>query len=470
MENYVKNIREFMQRSDYEELTGVAINGEVRFKDLPYQARKGQPLPPMMADKVLTGASGSACDSTLYIHIPFCNLRCTYCDFYRHHYEAQLTADYVQALLAELDTLHDKGVFNSRNIKAVFFGGGTPSVLSPAEINSILNKLHNVAKLAEGCEITFESSLYDMDEEKLAACINGGVNRFSFGVQSFDSTMRKAIGRTYSCEEAMQRLRRIVELSGDKADIIIDLIYGLPGQSTDTLLTDIQRAVECGVSGMDLYKLQIMPKSPLGQAISNSKTDYQFTNKDLQQMFIVADEYLEKQGARQISCCHWGFKDRERSLYNTLVKNGTDIIACGCSCGGRLGAYQYMKLLDTKNYLEKAVQGSFPAMAFIKQNENYRFLEKLSGQCDAGQLNFKALAGFSSASWQELLSPVLEKWQKMNLLEACGDGYKFTPMGKYYYRQMTRVLLTAAEYALYGKPGLIEQAGQKMMGMMKNLK
>ena len=81
MGNYVKNIREFMQRSDYKDLTGIAANGEVLFKDLPYQARKGQPLPPMMADKVLAGAANNIYDSTLYIHIPLCNLRCSYCDF-----------------------------------------------------------------------------------------------------------------------------------------------------------------------------------------------------------------------------------------------------------------------------------------------------------------------------------------------------------------------------------------------------
>lgn len=470
MSDYAKNIAVFYARADYEELSGVrSAGGRISFKKLAYHARRGRPLPAAMADKVLAQAAGQQEDaeSCLYLHIPFCNLRCSYCDFYRHHFTAEAAERYVSALLAELQYLRRRGIFSGRMIKAVFFGGGTPSVLSSEQLAALLRGIREAAVLAPDCELTVESSLYDMDEAKLVACLENGVSRFSIGIQSFDSSLRRALGRTHSCKEAAAGLRRLAD-SG--ADVVIDLIYGLPGQTRELLLEDLRLALDCGISGLDLYRLQLMPRSPLGQAVAGGRLAYEHDEDSLVEMFLAADAYLAESGARELSCCHWAMRKSERSLYNTMVKNGTDIVACGSSCGGRLGAYQYMKVMDKDAYSGKAHAGAFPVMAFIKQSGEYRFLERLSGQCDRGLLDFAGLAAVSGAPWTSLLQPLLEKWERLKLLQPADSAYKLTGRGKFAYRQLTRVLLTAAEYALYGSPGVLEQAGQKLMGVMKNLK
>lgn len=145
--------------------------------------------------------------------------------------------EYVQALLAELDFLQQQGVFAKQRPEAVFFGGGTPSVLNPAQITALLNKIHSVASLADDCEVTFESSIYDLSADKLAACIAGGVNRFSFGVQAFDTHLRRSLGRLNAKEEVTAKLE---EVAAKDVKVIIDLIYGLNGQTQAMLLDDIR--------------------------------------------------------------------------------------------------------------------------------------------------------------------------------------------------------------------------------------
>ena len=403
MTDYAKNIQAFYERDDYKALAGQpgATAVEASFKELTYVPRKTKPLPGMMAGTMLQEFALQPQQPTaLYLHIPFCNLRCSYCSFYRNPFEAAQVEEYVQALLAELDFLQQQGVFAKQRPEAVFFGGGTPSVLSPAQVSTLLNKIHSVAKLADDCEITFESSIYDLSADKLDACIAGGVNRFSFGVQAFDTHLRRS----------------------------------------------------------------------LGQAIAKGNIKYEYNDKMLAEMFVAADALLAEQGAKALSCCHWAMRADERSGYNTLVKSGANIITCGAACGGHMGIYNYMKTMDRSDYIKKATAGQYAVMGMGKHNENYLLLEKLSGQCDSGRFDFALLKQYSDADWESLLAPLLEQWELLGLLYAVDGKYYFTAKGKYYYRQMDRVLLTAAECALYGKPGLMEQAGQKMMGIMKNMK
>ena len=209
MIDYAKNIQAFYERDDCKALAGQpgATAVEASFKDLTYVPRKTKPLPGMMAGTMLQEfALQPAQPTALYLHIPFCNLRCSYCSFYRNPFDVEQVEEYVQALLAELDFLQQQGVFAKQRPEAVFFGGGTPSVLNPAQISALLNKIHSAASLADDCEVTFESSIYDLSADKLAACIAGGVNRFSYGVQAFDTHLRRSLGRLNAKEEVTAKL------------------------------------------------------------------------------------------------------------------------------------------------------------------------------------------------------------------------------------------------------------------------
>lgn len=470
MTDYAKNVQDFYGREDYAALAGTqSVDGlAVDFKELTYIPRKTTPLPGTMATSMLKCfAALEPQPTTLYLHIPFCNLRCSYCSFYRNPFDAEQVEAYVQALLQELDYLKQQGAFTKQKIAAVFFGGGTPSVLSPKQITTLLAKIHQAVVLTDDCELTFESSIYDLSQDKLAACLEGGINRFSFGVQAFDTQLRRSLGRLNTEAEVMHGLETVAATG---VRVIIDLIYGLRGQTKEMLLADLNKALACGVSGLDLYKLQIMPKSPLGEAIAKGAVSYDYTEEGLSELFLAADELLAEQGAKPLSCCHWAMRGDERSCYNSLVKSGANVIACGAGCGGHMGVYKYMKSMDRETYIKKLQQNQYPVMGMGRLGDNYRLLDELSGQCDKGCLDFTVLASYNDADWGALLQPLLATWQELELIYTMGKKYYFTAKGKFYYRQLDRLLLTAVEYALYGKPGLLEQAGQKMMGLMKNMK
>lgn len=467
MIDYQKNMSMFLKRDDYDFLTGQIVgNGpEISFKEISYNARKTKLFPGIFFENKVDRTIKEL-DNAIYLHIPFCNLRCSYCGFYKNHFNVEEVDIYVKALLDEIELWAKKNLLQEKKFKAVFFGGGTPAVLNAEQIKLLLQKLKNNIDLADDAEITFESSIYDLTEEKIFSCLTNGVNRFSFGVQTFNTELRHQLGRHNSCDEVVDML---TSLRG-KATIIIDLIYGLIGQDYNVLRNDLDLAKECGISGLDLYKLQIMPKSPLGQAITNKHLLYEYNNKDLLDMYLAADAYLTELSADTLSCCHWKFIDKERSLYNYLVKHGQNIVSIGCSCGGRLGDTQYMKILDRKKYIKEINSGNLPIMGLSKQNEYYRLLNLLAGQCDEGKIDFKALQEVNDLDWENFFLPIIEKWQKLNLLYLNGQSFKFTSVGKFYYRQMERVLLTVMEEVLYGKITFLEQTEQKFFGVMKNLK
>ena len=434
-------------------------------------SHNGQMLPPMMAPVLIKEACKPAVvsGSALYLHIPFCNLRCTYCGFYKSSVQEVLLESYTKALLQEIDYLAEQGVFSQRKFNTIFFGGGTPSTLSPEQITRILNKLQENVKLAENPEITFESSIYDMSDEKFAACLQGGINRFSFGTQTFNTARRRSLGRPDPQEKLVERLRYFAQ---SDAKIIIDLIYGLPEQTEAELLEDLHLALSCNIAGLDLYKLQILPKSPLALAIEKEKVSYNGAHQRLQAMFTTASAYLEKHGAKPLSCCHWATKPEEISLYNTIVKRGADIVALGSACGGRVGNFHFMKHPNTQTYLEQIAQNKFPLMFLGKQDNDYLFLKELEGQIDTGYIDLPQLTKFNSLPWSQLLLPLLNHWQTEGLLEAPQKNhYSFTTLGKYWCKYMSRTVIFLVEYILYGAVTPSEKAAMPAaMNAMKNLK
>ncbi|MDO4177877.1 MAG: radical SAM protein [Phascolarctobacterium sp.] len=467
MTDYIEQMKKFYTQSDFCAISGQKqTDGTIYFKDPTYYGRKSETFLASSVDKVFADAKNYLEPSSLYVHVPFCNLRCSYCDFFRNRYDAQLVERYVDALRRELFYFQSKGIFENRPIKAIFFGGGTPTVLKPEQIYNLLREIKNAAELEDNCEITIESSILDMSDEKFIACIEGGATRFSFGVQTFKDDLRKALGRTHTKEDIIAKLKH---MATGKAKIIIDLIYGLPNQSKEDVLKDIDTALEANVSGFDLYKLQIFPKSPLGEAIKKGSIAHKENTAFLLDTFLAASEHLAEKNIEAISCCHWRSRKDEISLYNTLVKCGTDLVSLGSSCGGRLGPYGYMKTLKQDSYIDNVLAGKFASMGFVKENENYKLLKGINGQIDQGFLDFSA-SFYKDFPASDTFAPLLEKWLGFGLVKIDGNIYRLTNTGRFYYRTLTRVLLSAADFYFYGKGSFLDKMKGKMFNKMENLK
>src|SRR5690348_10199121 len=199
---------------------------------------------------------------SLYIHIPWCVKKCPYCDFNSHGLRGELPArEYVAALLADLDgDLHDFGeAIAGREILSVFFGGGTPSLFAPEAIAEILDGASARLKFAGDCEITLETNPGTVEHGRFDGYARAGVNRISFGVQSFDDAMLRALGRIHSSGEAESAVKLAQDAGFDNVNL--DLMYALPKQSLQGALADVERAVALAPAHISHYQLTLEPNT-----------------------------------------------------------------------------------------------------------------------------------------------------------------------------------------------------------------
>lgn len=200
-----------------------------------------------------------------YVHIPFCANHCLFCGFFRNAYTSRAAGEYVELLIRDIEREAEYAAAKSEEITAIYLGGGTPSALTAAELSGLLLTLRRHLPVAADCEITVEGRISHLDDEKVVACLEAGANRFSIGVQSFDTEVRRRQGRCASREEAITFLERLKRYNG--AAIVIDLMYGLPGQPLDVWQRDLATAAAIAPDGIDLYGLNLIPGTPLFTAI-----------------------------------------------------------------------------------------------------------------------------------------------------------------------------------------------------------
>jgi len=194
---------------------------------------------------------------SLYVHIPWCVRKCPYCDFNSHELRGELPEQvYVAALIADLEMALPQ--IWGRTVYTIFFGGGTPSVFSPAAIGSIIDAVRARVRLAPDAEITLEANPGTVDAERFAGFRAAGVNRLSLGVQSFDAGHLRALGRIHDdhlARDAVDAAR------GTFDNFNMDLMYGLPGQTLDEALADIETALDFEPPHLSAYHLTIEPNT-----------------------------------------------------------------------------------------------------------------------------------------------------------------------------------------------------------------
>jgi len=206
--------------------------------------------------------SMSAPPLSLYLHIPWCVKKCPYCDFNSHAQHGALPVDaYVDALLADLDRdLRDFGsALGTRALHSVFFGGGTPSLFGPEAIARILDGVAARIALPDGIEVTLETNPGTVEHGRFDEYLRAGVNRFSFGVQSFDDAKLRRLGRIHSSAEAEHAIRLAQDAGVDNFNL--DLMYALPEQTLAEAIDDVERAIALRPTHLSHYQLTLEPNT-----------------------------------------------------------------------------------------------------------------------------------------------------------------------------------------------------------------
>lgn len=207
-----------------------------------------------MVDSARTPA---AIPLALYIHVPWCIRKCPYCDFNSHETKVMPEAEYLQALLQDLQ--QDATLAQGREIQSIFIGGGTPSLFAADSYAQLLQDIHAIVPIARDAEITLEANPGTFEYQKFKGFRAAGINRLSIGVQSFNPAHLQALGRVHDRDEAIRAIGAAREVGFERLNI--DLMHGLPQQSVQDALADLQQAVALQPSHLSWYQLSIEPNT-----------------------------------------------------------------------------------------------------------------------------------------------------------------------------------------------------------------
>lgn len=212
---------------------------------------------PLAGEITLTGLRNPP-PLSLYIHIPWCVRKCPYCDFNSHESRNPIPETaYVDALIADLEQATPN--IWGRKVRSIFFGGGTPSLFSAEAIDRILSNVRALAQLEYDAEITLEANPGTFEAERFAGFKAAGVNRLSLGIQSFNEKHLKSLGRIHDAKEARNAAKHAIDIFGN---VNLDLMYGLPEQTMEEALNDIQTAIDLGPTHISAYHLTLEPNTP----------------------------------------------------------------------------------------------------------------------------------------------------------------------------------------------------------------
>ena len=384
-------------------------------------------------------------ERAVYIHIPFCDKKCSYCGFFQNFTREEAAHHYVDVLLDELDAAADTPYVQGAPFQAVFFGGGTPTALSDADIARLVRAVRARLPLTSDCEITLEGRIHDLTESKVEAAMNAGINRFSLGVQSFDTRVRQAIGRIDDGETVIATLRRMVEQQG--AVVIADLIYGLPYQSMEVWENDVRTQLAIGIAGGDLYQLNVFPSSELARRVASGDLPMLPTTEEQAEYFRRGiDIVMEYPMARRIDTTHWATDHRERSIYNTLAKRGCDVLAFGSGAGGFIGQMMWRNHGVLAPYEKMVEEGAKPFQFMGEQADAHRMQSEIGDQIEHGYLYAPFFTKKYGVDLLTEMEPLLAAWAENGLVTRTETGFRLTRAGEFWHDNLIQGFLEA--YAL----------------------
>lgn len=381
-----------------------------------------------------------------YFHVPFCETRCLYCLFYQNPFKEDASREYARRLIREIELWSDRAAQNSGLIHAVYFGGGTPTALLPEDLKAVLKAVHEHLPLANDCEITLEGRIHHFEEAKMEAALAGGVNRFSLGVQTFNTQVRQSVQRVDGRDALISRLEKLC--SYDNAAVVIDLIYGFPGQTMEVWEDDLATAMTLPLDGVDCYQLNVFEKSPLAKYIANGKLPAAADTAQKANMFAKSVEVLTAHQWHRLSNNHWRQTNRERNIYNELGKSACDCLAFGCGSGGRLKGYGFMMNRSLADWSAGVDAGLKPVMVMTAPGPNWALLRTVSSDMESGAINLPCISERFGVDVDALTREVTSQWEEAGLVTRTGDWLVQTVAGQFWHVTLAQLLVDLIGKAL----------------------
>ncbi len=376
----------------------------------------------------------------LYVHIPFCQAKCRYCDFNSYAGLESLMVPYVDALIAEMAFWRE--TTRDTSLTTVFFGGGTPSFLPLAQTKRILTAIRGSFHLAPAVEITIEANPGSADSARLAGLRHLGFNRLSLGVQSFQDDELRLLGRIHSApgaRDAYQAARQ----AGFR-NVNLDLIYGLPGQPLVAWRRTLTEAIALRPEHLSLYALTLEDGTPLAADVARGHLPA--PDPDLAaDMYLWAGEALAAAGYRQYEISNWALPGR-RCRHNLVYWRNEPYLGLGAGAHSCLGGFRFSSVRDPRDYIRRvAAAGDGPPaggvgslLARLGHLEAAVDVTPARAMAESAILGLRLTEGVSLAAFRrrfgvELLSlygPAVADLSALGLLERANGRLRLTARGR----------------------------------------
>ena len=361
--------------------------------------------------------------SGIYIHIPFCKQACHYCDF---HFSTSMKKkdEMVLALAKEIELR--KGESQYEIIETIYFGGGTPSVLTIDDIQFLINSVYEHYHVVENPEITLEANPDDLDNEIIIQYANSPINRLSIGVQSFFEDDLELMNRAHNSEEA----KKCLEFATQHFDnISIDLIYGMPNMSNEKWLQNIETALSFNIPHISSYALTVEPKTALHKMIKSGAIPT--LDDDLaQQHFHILIDKLQENGFVHYELSNFGKPDFF-SKNNTAYWLGKKYIGIGPSAHSYNGESRSWNIANNSLYLKAIAENKLPSETEILSKTDQYNEYIMTGLRTIWGVSLERIETEFGTKYLDYLHQQVEKYISDHLLEIENNVLKTTKKGKF---------------------------------------
>ncbi|XRD24008.1 radical SAM family heme chaperone HemW [Lysinibacillus fusiformis] len=364
----------------------------------------------------------------VYIHIPFCHQICNYCDFNKFYFKNQPVDEYIEALGKEMALATQKNPESFRHIETIFLGGGTPTALSPQQLDKLLTLIRTYIPMNSVTEFTSEANPDELSAEKLQVLFEGGVNRLSMGVQSFDQGLLQKIGRTHSNEHVYETIALAKKIGFQ--NISIDLMYGLPVQTMYQWKDSLEKALALDLPHFSAYSLIVEPKTIFYNQYAKGKL--LLPTEDLEaDMYDVLMQQMELHGLQQYEISNFA-KPGYHSEHNKIYWDNDEYAGFGAGAHGYLAGVRYSNHGPLKKYMETVFAGELP----IVHEHEVSQAEKREEQMFLG---LRKTEGVKHKIYEEKLKvpivahydSVLKELVSKGLLEHDDVGVRLTRKGRF---------------------------------------
>ncbi len=360
-------------------------------------------------------------DVGVYLHIPFCQVRCSYCDFNTYAGLGHLVDQYVAALCAEIGTVEGRP-----GAVSIYFGGGTPSLLSGERLAQIIAACRHAFTVAEA-EITIEANPGTVSEESLRAMRSLGINRLSLGIQSFDDAMLRVLDRLHDAAQARDAASAARRAGFD--NISLDFMYGLPGQTVDHWRDTLAQAIDLRPEHLSLYALTLEENTPMAGRVA--RHELILPGDSAADMYESAESMLDAAGYVHYEISNWASTEATRSRHNSLYWQRQPYFGFGAGAHSFDGETRYSNVLHPRDYIARIQAGQSaragsetitPEMA--RSETMFLGLRLLQEGVSAEQ--FAARHGQSL----DVFAPRIAELVDLGLLERVGSRIRLTPRGR----------------------------------------